>query len=98
MAGRAVDATSHFIQVARIEGSSISAKNLQAALLQCQRRHPILRAAMEVNDDGTPEFIPSSPLIGLTVVGRVNDTQWLQEVETQLALPFEPSDQPLLSL
>src|SRR5215831_9620509 len=42
----------HFILVARIEGSSISAGNLQAALSQCQRRHPILRATIQVNDDG----------------------------------------------
>jgi hypothetical protein len=36
----------HFILVSRIEGSSISVKNLQAALSQCQRRHPILRATI----------------------------------------------------
>jgi len=76
-----------FILVARIEGSSISVKNLQAALLQCQRRHPVLRATIHVNDDGSPEFISSSAPIGLTVVRRVNDTRWLLEVETQLAFP-----------
>ena len=86
----------HFILVARIEGSSISAENLQAALSQCQRRHPILRATIQVNDDGIPEFIPSSSPMGLTVVRRVNDTHWLQEVETQLALPIEPGARPLL--
>ena len=86
----------HFIFVSRIEGSSISVENLNAALLQSQRRHPLLRTAIHVNGDGNPEFVPSSVPILLRVVGRADNTQWLHEVETQLALPFEPGDRPLL--
>ena len=86
----------HFLLVSRIEGSSISAENLSAALLHSQRRHPLLRTAIHVNRDGTPEFIPSSAPIPLRVIPRANDTQWLHEVETELALPFAPDDRPLV--
>jgi NRPS condensation-like uncharacterized protein len=86
----------HFILVSRIEGSSISVESLSRALLQCQRRHPLLRTTIQVNNDGTPEFIPSSAPIALRHIPRANDTQWLQEVETELARPFEPGPQPLL--
>ena len=86
----------HFILVSRIEGSTISVESLSRALLQCQRRHPLLRTNIQVNNDGTPKFIPSSAPIALRHIRRANDTQWLQEVETELALPFEPGPQPLL--
>jgi len=49
-----------------------------------------------VNGDGNPEFIPSSVPIWLRVVRRANNTQWLHEVEKQLAFPFELGDRPLL--
>lgn len=86
----------HFVFVSRIEGSSISVENLNAALLQSQRRHPLLRSAIHVNGDCKPEFIPSSLPIWLRVVPRANNTQWLGEVDMQLALPFEMGDRPLL--
>jgi NRPS condensation-like uncharacterized protein len=86
----------HFIFVARIEGSSISEEDLSAALLQSQRRHPILRTTIHLNDDGDPEFIPSCAPISLRVVQRISGSQWLHEVETQLAIPFERDDRSLL--
>lgn len=86
----------HFIFVSRIEGGSISVDDLNAALLQSQGRHPHLRMAIKVNGEGNPEFIPSSGPIALRVVRRANNSQWLHEVETQLALPFESDDRPLL--
>ena len=49
-----------------------------------------------MNGDGNPEFIPSSVPIWLRVVRRANNTQWLHEVEKQLAFPFELGDRPLL--
>lgn len=86
----------NFALVSRIEGSPVSVESLKAALLQSQHRHPILRTAIHVNGDGKPEFIPSSGPIWLRVVRRTDSTQWLREVETQLALPFEPGDRPRL--
>ena len=85
----------HFVLVARVEGGSIRAEDMRLALLHVQHRHPILRASILVNG-GSPEFHPSDAPIELRIVHRTNDTQWLHEVETQLALPFERNDQPLL--
>ena len=34
--------------------------------------------------------------IWLRVVRRANNTQWLHEAETQLAIPFEPDNRPRL--
>jgi hypothetical protein len=86
----------NFVFVARIEGGSISVESLKTALFQAQRRHPILRAAIHVNGDGDPEFLPSSMPILVRVVRRANNTQWLHEAETQLAIPFEPNNRPRL--
>jgi hypothetical protein len=58
-------------------------------LLQSQRRHPILRAAIRMNRNGKPGLVPSNEPISLRVVQRANRTQWIHEVETELALPFE---------
>ena len=85
----------HFVLVARVEGGSISAEDMRLALLQAQHRHPILRASILVTG-GSPEFNPSDPPVELRIVQRTSGTQWLHEVETQLALPFEWNDQPLL--
>ena len=86
----------NFALVCRVEGSSITVESLRAALLQSQRRHPILRAAIHVNGDGHPEFIPSPSPIWLSVVRRTGNTQWIHEVETNLSLAFDPSDRPPL--
>ena len=85
----------HFVLVARVEGGSISAEDMRRALLHAQRRHPILRATILVNG-GNPELNPSDAPIELRIVQRASGAQWLHEVETQLALPFERNDQPLL--
>ena len=86
----------NFALVSRIEGSPVSVESLTAALLESQHRHPILRSAIRVNGDGGPEFIPTSLPIRLRVIRRTNNTQWLHEAETQMALPFEPGDRPRL--
>src|SRR5215469_5584126 len=82
----------HFILVFRIEGSSLSVENLNTALWQAQRRHPLLRTAIQ---DGNPEFVPSSVPISPRVVRRAHNTQWLHEVKRELALPFELGDRRL---
>lgn len=86
----------HFIFVSRIEGAPIAVDDLRFALLQAQLRHPILRTAIKENRDGIPEFIPGDAPIRLRVVQRPDSTQWLHEVETELAIPFERDDQPLV--
>jgi len=85
----------HFVLVARVEGGPISARDMSLALVQVQRRHPILRTSIGVNG-GSPEFMPCDGDIALRIVPRISGTEWLYEVEMELALPFENSDQPLL--
>jgi hypothetical protein len=85
----------HFVLVAQVEGDSISAEDMRLALLHAQQRHPILRASIRA-DGGSPEFHPSDAPIELRIVQRTSETQWLHEVETEVALPFERNDQPLL--
>jgi hypothetical protein len=85
----------HFILAARVEGGSIRAQDLRLALLHVQRRHPMLRASIRVNG-GSPEFKPCDADIALRIVPRISGTEWLHEVEMELALPFEDNEQPLL--
>jgi hypothetical protein len=85
----------HFVLVARVEGGSMRAEDMRLALLHAQHRHPILRVSFLING-GNPEFHPIDAPIELRIVQRTSDTQWLHEAETQLALPFERNNQPLL--
>ena len=84
------------VLVVRIEGSSVSAKDLSSALLQAQRRHPMLRTAIQANENGEPNFVPSSAPIPLRVIQRTDQLQWLREAEALSSIPFEPGDSPLL--
>ena len=86
----------HFVLVAHIEGSSVSAEGLSRALMEVQRRHPALRTAIDVDERENPHFVPCSAPIGLEVIQRTDQRHWLQEAEKQLAIPFEPGEGPLL--
>ena len=54
----------HFIFVARVEGAPITLDDLRSALLESQRRHPILRTTIRANGDGDPEFVQSDAPCG----------------------------------
>jgi hypothetical protein len=84
------------VLVVRIEGNTVSAEDLNSALLQAQHRHPILRTAIFRNERDEPHFVPNSAPIPLRVVQRIDQLQWLQEAEALSATPFEPGDAPLL--
>ena len=86
----------HFVLVARIEGSSVSAEDLSRALTEVQRRHRALRTVIEADEWGNPHFVPCSAPIRLEVIPRTDQRHWLQEAEKQLATPFEPGEGPLL--
>ena len=86
----------HFVLVARIEGGSVSAEDLNRALIEVQRRHPALRTVIDVDEKGNPHFAPCSAPIRLKVIPRTDQRHWLQEAEKQLATPFEPGEGPLL--
>ena len=86
----------HFVFVARIEGGSISVDHVHRALLAVQRRHPALRAAIDLDSHGHPRFVPADFPIRLCIVERAGDTQWRSEVELQLQNPFPAGHGPLL--
>lgn len=86
----------NFALVSRIEGSPVSVESLGAALLQVQHRHPNSQDCDSSEWRWKREFTSSPAPICLQVVRRVNNTQWLHEVERQLALPFEHGDRPRL--
>lgn len=82
--------------VARIEGGPVSVDRLHGALRQAQCRHPALSAAINVDTDGYPYFVPTDSPIELCVVERSTETQWQREVEMQLETPFRFGSGPLL--
>jgi hypothetical protein len=86
----------HFVFVARIEGGSISVVHLHRALLAAQRRHPALRAAIDVDPQGYPRFVPADSPVQLCVVDRDGEAQWRGEAERQLRNPFPAGHGPLL--
>jgi hypothetical protein len=86
----------HFVFVARIEGGSISVDHLHRALRAVQHRHPALRAAIDLDPDGYPRFVPAELPIQLGTVERVADIQWRSEVELQLRNPFHAGQGPLV--
>ena len=88
--------TRNFAVVARIEGHPVSSKDLKVALSHAQRRHPALRTAIQVHENGIPRFVSCGKPIDLRVVVRTNDSLWLQKVEAELALPFPADKGPLL--
>jgi hypothetical protein len=65
---------------------------LELALGHAQRRHPALRTSIQRGENGYPLFVPSPKPIFLRVSARTNDRQWLEEVDTELALPFQALD------
>jgi NRPS condensation-like uncharacterized protein len=85
----------NYAVVARIEGDPVSVKGLKVALGNAQRRHPALRT-IQAGENGSPWFVPCDEPIDLHVAARTNDRQWLQEVEAELALPFQSDEGPLL--
>jgi hypothetical protein len=66
------------------------------ALDHAQRRHPALGAAIQAGENGSPRFVPCGEPVDLRVVARTSDTQWLQEVDAELARSFQPSEGALL--
>jgi hypothetical protein len=86
----------HFVFVARIEGSSIPVDHLHWAFVAAQRRHPALRAAIDLDPHRRPRFVPADLPIQLHIVERACNTQWRNEVEFQLQDPFPAGLGPLL--
>jgi hypothetical protein len=69
----------------------------QAAFAQLQKRHPLLNAAVNVDDWHAPAFerVAGDP-IPLTFLRRASATDWQRVMESEIAEPFNLSVAPLL--
>jgi hypothetical protein len=76
--------------MARIEGGFVSIDRLHDAFREVQRRHPALRAAIDIDTDGIPHFVRADSTVEICLLERSSDTQWQTEVEAQLVAPFHP--------
>lgn len=85
----------HFCLTATINGA-IDTERLTLALLSVQQRHPLLRVRIEEDRSLVPWLIPDLYSIPLRVVKRHSDSQWQQEVEQELANPFDYHQAPLI--
>jgi Condensation domain len=85
----------HFAMTARIAGR-LSSDRVAIALTQMQERHPLLRAQIAPNDGGQPWLLKNNTPIPLRVVPRQGEDCWQQEVERELAQPFDEQTLPLL--
>lgn len=75
---------------------SLSIKQLSAALIEVQRRHPLL--AVKIASDRTqPRFVSENvSSIPLRVIERKSEEHWSQEVEAEQIRPFSSSEDPLI--
>jgi NRPS condensation-like uncharacterized protein len=85
----------HFTLVANIRGS-LHFEGLRQALDRVQHRHPLLNVKIALDRTEIPWFINDSVQIPVRVVGRHTPQQWHQEVERELANPFDWSQAPLI--
>ena len=84
----------HFAYVVRITGP-LTANALRRGLAAVQARHPLLRSAIVMRENG-PWFVPTPLRIPLRVDSRLNAEAWLSEVAQELADPFSPGTAPLI--
>jgi Condensation domain/Alcohol acetyltransferase len=87
----------HFTLSANILGT-LHLEKLQQALSQVQQRHPLLNAHIALDRAEVPWFIfiPDSVPIPIRLVARHTPQQWQQEVERELANPFDWQQAPLI--
>jgi hypothetical protein len=85
----------HFVLTAQIKGR-FTVDQLQQALSQVQRQHPLLRVCIALDESGHPWFIEHSTKIPLRVVQRQSEQDWQREVEQEIAAPFVWSQAPLV--
>jgi hypothetical protein len=86
----------HFCVAAQIDGRA-SIDQWKRALLAVQRRHPLLRASIALDDRDMPYFRESSSPIPLRVVQRNDKPSQLDEcLAEELSRPFSPMPESLL--
>lgn len=81
---------------AKIKGE-IQEEHLQIALAKIQNKHPLLRAAIDLQDKQHPVFVIKENMkpIPLRIVQRQTDTDWLAESEQEWYRQFKEEGSPL---
>jgi NRPS condensation-like uncharacterized protein len=87
----------HFAVTAKIVGE-LSIEQLQQTLVRVQQRHPLLRGKIALDQSGYPWFVEELANIPLRVVKRQSEQQWQQEVEQEIADPFDWNQAPLIRM
>jgi hypothetical protein len=78
--------------IAGVRGE-LSHARLRWALDAVQRRHPLLQMRIAAGRDG-PVFLPDSQALPLRTL-EVDEAAWVEEVERELATPFDTEKGPL---
>lgn len=84
----------HFALCATIR-HKFSIEQLRQSLAQAQKLHPLLRVRIEVDRSGKPKFVEQHSEIPLSIMARVADRQWEQELEIEMSTSFDWSIAPL---
>lgn len=96
-----IDATTplNCVFTAKIKGE-ISKEQIEIALAKIQKKHPLLRAAIDLQDKQHPVFVVKENMkpIPLRIVKRQTDTHWLEESEQEWYRPFKEENSPLAQL
>lgn len=96
-----VDSTTplNCVFTAKIKGE-ISKEQIQIALAKIQRKHPLLRAAIDVQDKQHPVYVVRENMkpIPLRIVKRQTRTDWLTESEHEWYRQFKDEGSPLAQL
>lgn len=87
----------HFTVTAKVIGE-LQVDSLQQALAWTQQRHPLLGVRIILDSLGHPWLTEDSAAIPLRVVQRQSEQQWQQEVEQELAHPFNWNQAPLIRI
>jgi hypothetical protein len=84
-----------FAVVAKLQGR-FSPNQLAIALQQVQRRHPMLRVRIAVDETGRPKFIETDGEIPVRWIARTDAQQWQQELELEMTHSLNWQVAPLL--
>jgi NRPS condensation-like uncharacterized protein len=87
----------HFTISANIIGT-LHLEGLQQALVKVQQRHPLLNVKIALDRSEIPWVVTDTGSIPIRLVERHSLHQWQQEVESELATPFDWNQAPLIRL
>jgi NRPS condensation-like uncharacterized protein len=85
----------HFTLTANILGA-LHLEGLQQALIKVQQRHPLLNVRIALDRQEVPWVIKDIGIIPVRLIERHSPQQWQQEVERELANPFDWNQAPLI--